>query len=135
MRSYAVAVALPLLTFSALETATAADAARGERLFSQCQICHAIGLQAANQVGPTLNGLDGRPWASVASYNYSPALIAGRDAGRTWNEDALQAWLTDPKAAVPGTKMLFAGLRQPEQRADLIAYLRQFSADGSRRKQ
>ena len=135
MRSYLLAVALTLLACSALGAATTADAARGERLFGQCQICHAIGLQAANQVGPTLNGLDGRLWASIASYNYSPALIAGRDAGRTWNEDALQAWLADPKATVPGTKMLYAGLHQPEQRADLIAYLRQFSADGSRRKQ
>jgi cytochrome c len=85
-----------------------------------CQACHNFQKDQGNKVGPDLYGVVGRPVASVAGFNYSPALKA---KGGTWTFDALNTWLANPRADVPGTLMTFAGVDSEKQRADIIDYL------------
>jgi cytochrome c len=92
----------------------------GTTIAKECQLCHNFGKGQGNKVGPDLYGVVGRPVASEAGFNYSPPLKA---KGGTWTFDALNTWLTDPRADVPGTLMTFAGLPNEKQRADVIAYL------------
>lgn len=96
----------------------AADAAAGEGQFRKCAACHK--LDGSNGVGPHLDGVFGRPIASVEGFSYSEAL-AGLDAN--WDPDHLYAFLQNPKGYAPGTAMAFAGLPKSEDRANLIAYL------------
>jgi cytochrome c len=97
-----------------------ASAEHGAQVAKQCQICHNLQEGQGPKVGPDLYGVVGRPVASVSGFNYTPALKA---KGGTWTFDALDKWLTDPRADVPGTAMTFAGIKNAKQRADLIAYL------------
>ncbi|MCF3974560.1 c-type cytochrome [Paracoccus salsus] len=99
----------------------AADPAAGEKGFGKCKACHK--LDGSDGVGPHLNGVVGRAVASVGGYAYSDAMVAHVAEAPDWTPEALQEFLTNPKADVPGTKMSFAGLKKPEDRADLIAYL------------
>ncbi len=108
--------------------ASAQDVENGKKLFTKCAPCHAIGPGAKNKVGPQLNGILGRPAASVEGFNYSPALKA---AGITWDDASLHTWLIDPKKMVPGTKMFFPGIKDEVERDDLIAYIESINADGS----
>ncbi|MFA5900877.1 MAG: cytochrome c family protein [Hyphomicrobium sp.] len=108
--------------------ASAQDAEAGKKLFMKCAPCHAVGPGAKNKVGPELNGILGRAAASVEGFNYSPALKA---SGITWDDANLHKWLENPKALVPGTKMLFPGVKDEVERDDLIAYIESFNADGS----
>jgi cytochrome c len=101
--------------------AFAADPAAGEKVFKKCAACHAVGADAKNKVGPVLNGIVGRPVASVEGFKYSEPMIAH---GGEWTEDRLAAYLADPKGAVKGNKMAFAGLKKPEEIADVIAFLK-----------
>ena len=93
-------------------------------------MCHQIGEGAKNFVGPELNGLIGRKTGSAPGYNYSDA---NKNSGITWDEAALKEYLTNPKAKIPGTKMIFAGLPNESDRDDLFAYLAQFDADGKKK--
>ncbi|WP_072376748.1 cytochrome c family protein [Hyphomicrobium sp. NDB2Meth4] len=108
--------------------ASAQDAEAGKKLWNKCAPCHAIGPGAKNKVGPELNGLLGRPAASVEGFAYSDAL---KKSGITWDDEKLHKWLENPKALVPGTKMLFPGVKDETQRDDIIAYIESFKADGS----
>ena len=99
------------------------DAANGEKVFIKCKACHE-NEQGVNKIGPTLKGIVGRKTASVEGYTYSEAMKAKGDAGQVWDEATLAAYLPDPKAYVPGTKMAFAGLKNPQEVADVIAYLK-----------
>ncbi len=99
---------------------SAADVAKGETIFKKCAACHK--LDGANAVGPHLNGVVGRPVASVGDFSYSDGMHAH---GGDWTPDALFAFLANPKKVVSGTKMSFAGLPKPEDRADVIAFLEQ----------
>ena len=99
------------------------DAAKGEKVFAKCKACHE-NEKGVNKVGPTLKGLVGRKAASVPDYKYSEAMIAKGAEGVVWDEATLAAYLPDPKAFVPKTKMAFAGLKKPEDVADVIAYLK-----------
>jgi cytochrome c len=109
--------------------AVADDAALGEKVFARCQICHQVGRGAETLVGPALNGLVGRPSGAVGSYPYSEAM---RNAHLVWTPDELARFLKNPRQAVAGTKMGFAGLSKPDDVTNLIAYLRQFGPDGSK---
>lgn len=106
------------------------DPAKGEKVFRKCQACHAVGADAKNKVGPQLNGVVGRDWGAVEGYKYSNALIEMGD-GKVWDEATLDAYLTKPKDVIPKGKMAFAGLRKEQDRADVIAYLAQFNAEGA----
>ena len=122
-----------ILTIAALTclpgVAAAQDAAAGEKVFAKCKVCHQVGETAKNLVGPELNGVVGRPAGSVAGYNYTEA---NKNSGLTWDEATLKEYLKNPKAKVPGTKMIFAGLPKDQDIEDLIAYLKQFAADGKK---
>ena len=124
MLSAATAVILAGLTGSAL---AAGDAGSGEKVFAKCKACHKVGDGAKNGIAPELNGLDGRKAASVEGYNYSDAL---KESGITWNEASFAEFIKNPKAKVPGTKMVFQGLPSDKEAADVWAYLSSFSADG-----
>jgi cytochrome c len=95
------------------------DAAAGQKVFNQCAVCHSPEPET-NKVGPSLFGVVGRASATVGGYSYSAAMKA---ANKTWDEATLDAYLTDPRAAVPGTKMIFAGVKDATQRQNVIAYL------------
>lgn len=96
------------------------DAAKGEKIFIQCRSCHTLDA-GVNRVGPSLHAIVGSAAGQVADYNYSDA---NKKSGLTWDEETLFAYLAAPQKTVPGTKMAFAGLPQPQDRADLIAYLK-----------
>jgi cytochrome c len=114
-----------------LQTAAAQDVEKGQRSFNKCLPCHAIGPGAANKVGPELNGLDGRHAGAVASFNYSDA---NKNSGIVWDETAFKDYIRSPAAKIPGTKMAFAGVTNPQEIVDLWAYLKQFNADGEVKK-
>jgi len=102
----------------------AASAEHGAQVAKQCGACHNFQEGQGPKVGPDLYSVVGRQVASVAGFNYSAALKA---KGGTWTFDALNKWLLDPRADVPGTAMTFAGLPNEKQRADVIAYLNTLS--------
>jgi len=104
-------------------SAQAEDAAAGERTFAQCRACHQVGDAAKNAVGPVLNGLFGRTAGKVEGYTYSQA---NQSSGLVWDETTFREYIRDPKAKIPGTKMIYAGLKDERRIADLIAYLHQF---------
>jgi cytochrome c len=112
-----------------LSAAQAQDAAAGEKVFTQCRACHQIGENAKNAVGPILNGVIGRKAASEEGYNYSPAM---KNSGLTWDEATFHQYIMNPRAMVPGTKMIFAGIKNEQQIKDLTAYLKQFDATGKK---
>ena len=108
--------------------ASAQDVEAGKKVFNKCAPCHAIGPGAKNKVGPELNGILNRAAASVAGFAYSDAL---KKSGLTWDDANLHKWLENPKALVPGTKMVFPGVKDETERNDLIAYIESFKADGA----
>jgi len=108
--------------------AAAQDAQKGEQVFAVCRPCHAIGPDAANMLGPELNGLDGRHAGSVPGYSYSDA---NKNSGIVWNQSTFTRYIQNPQAMVPGTKMFFVGIKDQQQIKDLWAYLSQFDADGN----
>ena len=115
-----------LLALSPL-AAQAQDAEAGQRVFNQCRACHTINQGGRSGVGPNLHGIIGRAAGSVEGFRYSAAMRERAAAGLVWNEDNLSAYIADPKAVVPGGSMSYAGLRNEEQRNNLLAYLRQAS--------
>ena len=112
------------------QAAHAQDAAAGEQVFKKCLICHSIGPGAKNKVGPELNGLDGRHSGSVAGYSYSDA---NKKSGIVWNEETFKKYIKDPRAMVPGTKMIFPGISKEKDVGNLWAYVKQFGADGKKK--
>ncbi len=99
------------------------DAKAGSMVFKKCMACHSA-TEPKNKVGPHLVGIVGKPVASVEGYKYSPAMTAFAAGGKVWDEATLSAYLAAPKAVVPGGKMAFAGLKKPEDLANIIAYLK-----------
>ena len=110
--------------------AHAQDAAAGEKVFAQCRACHQVGPTARNLVGPKLNGLFGRKAGTIEGYNYTDA---NKNSGITWDEATFSEYIKNPRAKIPGTKMIYAGLKDEQRIKDLIAYLKQFDASGNRK--
>ncbi len=130
MKQFAYAVAGGLLAFAPV-AAQAQDAAAGERVFLQCRACHQVGPTARNGVGPQLNGLfDGRKAGTAANYSYSNAYKA---LDKTWDEANFTTYIKDPRGVTPGTKMVYPGLKDEAQIANLVAYLKQFGPDGNKK--
>ena len=118
-----------LLAASHALPASAQDVGAGERSWNKCRACHQIGEGARNLVGPQLNGLIGRHSGSVEGYSYS---AANKNSGITWDEAVFAEYIKDPKAKIPGTKMIFAGIRGDKEIQDLTAFLKQYDKDGNK---
>src|SRR5687767_7595548 len=116
MRQTTLAAVLALLAGTAAG-AGQGDAARGEQLYARCAACHAL---TYDRVGPRHCGLLGRRAGSISGFDYSPAMNRSK---LVWNKETLDRFLADPPKAVPGTTMTYAGVADPKERADLIAYL------------
>jgi cytochrome c len=121
-------LALCVLTASVSES-WAQSAEAGERVYGQCRACHQIGEGARNLVGPQLNGMFGRKSGTVEGYNYTDA---NKSSNITWDVKTFSEYIVDPRGRIPGTKMAFAGIKNPQQVEDLIAYLKQFDATGKK---
>ena len=106
------------------------DAVHGQQVFAHCAACHVIGAAPGTRMGPTLNGVVGRKSAAVAGYNYSAAM---KKSGLKWDAPTLARFLQAPMKVVPGTKMAFAGLPNAQDQADVVAYLKQYRADGTKK--
>jgi cytochrome c len=102
----------------------------GQAVFKKCMACHSVGPTAKNSVGPALNGIIGRKAGTYAGYSYSDA---NKNSGITWSDETLAEYLPSPMDLVPGTKMTFTGLTMPQDVADVIAYLKQFDAQGNKK--
>lgn len=105
------------------------NAVHGQQLFARCSACHTIG-QSGGKMGPALNGVVGRKAGAVAGYAYSPAM---KKSGLTWDAATLARFLQAPSKLVPGTKMFFPGFAAPQDQADVVAYLKQYRGDGSKK--
>jgi cytochrome c len=124
---------LLVVAVTSLATASSAraqDVTAGEASFKKCLACHSIGDGAKNKVGPALNGLDGRKSGTAPDYSYSDA---NKNSGIAWNKDQFLEYITDPKAKIPGTKMIFPGIKNEKERGDLWAYISQFDKDGKKK--
>ncbi len=124
MKRIIAAVAISMVSAS---VAGAQDVTAGATTFKKCAACHDVGPTAKNKVGPVLNGIDGRKSGSVAGYNYSDA---NKGSGITWNEESFLDYIKDPKAKVPNTKMVFAGIKNEAEAKNLWAHLKQYDAEG-----
>lgn len=127
------AALLALGSTAALAQSPAGDPAKGANVFKKCMACHAVGEGAKNKVGPELNGIVGRKMGAVAGFNYSDTLKEHNAKGDVWTPEVLSAYLENPKAYMPGIKMVFAGLPKETDRADLLAYLSSFNEDGTKK--
>ena len=132
MRSLLFAgLAMISFTVGANQAARAQDVAAGEKSFRKCLPCHAIGPGAVNKVGPEQNGLDGRKSGTVEGYTYS---AANKNSGIVWSDETFKEYIADPRAKIPGTKMIFPGNKDPKDATDLWAYIKQFDAEGNIKK-
>jgi cytochrome c len=119
-------IRLPALAGAALATLLLAtpgfaqDAKEGEKAFAKCRACHSL-EDGKNGVGPSLHGVLGRKSGTAPKFNYSKAMA---DKGVTWDEKTLAAYLSDPKAYIPGNKMTFPGIKKDSEMQDLLAYLK-----------
>ncbi len=115
-----ISATLCILASSALSGShSAGDAAKGEKVFKKCKACHVV-EEGKNKTGPSLYGVVGRAAGSIEGYKYSKAMAG---SGLVWDAETLDAYLTNPKKYLKGTKMAFAGLKKEKDRADVIAYL------------
>ncbi len=112
------------------QSTEAQDAAAGETSFKKCFPCHSVGKGAKNKVGPELNDIDGRKSGTTADYSYSDA---NKNSGITWNEAVFKEYIKDPRAKIPGTKMIFPGIKNETEAVDLWAYLKKFGPDGEKK--
>jgi cytochrome c len=106
-----------------------ADLDNGEAKFALCKACHTVIAGGESGVGPNLHGVFGRKAGSLAGFSYSDGLKA---AGFTWDVDHLDKWLTDPRGMIPNTKMTYIGVKDANDRRDVIAYLKIASSDAAK---
>jgi cytochrome c len=130
MKSNVTLVASLFVLLGASGQALAQDVAAGERSFLKCKACHQIGPEAKNAVGPIMNGIIGRKSGQIEGYNYSDA---NKNSGLTWDEATFKEYIKNPKAKIPGTKMVFAGINNETEITNLFAYLVQFDAKGGKK--
>jgi len=112
------------LIWSAGAFALEGNADHGKVVFGKCKVCHQVGPGAKPSTGPVQNNLIGAKAGARAGYNYSAAMKAAGEGGLVWTEENVDKYLENPKGVVAGTKMIFPGLKDPQDRADVIAYLK-----------
>ena len=119
------ASAAPAAAQPAFDLATyVADPVKGEKIAAKCKACHTFDAGGPNRTGPNQWGIVGAPVAHMANFSYSSALLAKKAEFGTWDEKHLHGFLENPREYVPGTKMAFGGIKNPAERADLIAWLK-----------
>lgn len=107
--------------------AQAQDVKAGEKVFAKCKACHTVEEGGKNRVGPNLFGVFGKPvGTNQPDFKYSKALVALGEEGQVWTPELLDAWLANPKGVITKTKMIFPGLKKPDDRTNVIAYIQQF---------
>lgn len=116
-----------LLSGQAALAQAGGDDERGARLFQQCSACHQIGPEAKNRIGPQLNHIFDRAVGHAEDYTYSPGLQKASDEGMIWDYEALDRFIENPRAMFPRTRMSYRGMANPEDRSDLLAWLRKWS--------
>ena len=119
LRSVVIAFALSL---GATGSALAQDAAAGEKVFAKCKACHVVDAPT-NRVGPSLHGVMGRTAGTLEGFKYSESMIQHGKDGLVWSNETIDQYLSDPKGFIPKNKMAFPGLKKPEDRANVIAYI------------
>jgi cytochrome c len=117
------ALVAAVLVGSASAARAEGDAAAGEKAFQSCSACHAV-QPGRTLVGPSLHGVVGRTPGTLEKYRYSGAMVAFGEAGEVWDEATLDTYLTNPRAVVKGTRMVFPGVKDNAQRSNIIAYLK-----------
>ncbi len=123
-RRLALGLATGMVALAGSVALAAGDPSAGEKVFTgKCKVCHVADADE-NKVGPSLYQVFGRQAGTLKGFKYSQAM---KKSGITWTEETLDAYLTDPKSYVKGNKMMFVGLRQEQDRADVIAYLKQIT--------
>ena len=127
MKKLTLSTLIVIASAAACSAAMAQDVAAGKTSFNKCLACHAVGEGARNKVGPVLNGLPGRKSGTVEGYSYTEA---NKSSGLTWDEATFKDYIKDPKAKIPGTKMVFAGIKNEQEASDLWAFLAQYDKDG-----
>ena len=131
MKKLTLSALVALTSMTAATTgALAQDAAAGKSSFNKCLACHAIGEGAKNKVGPVLNGLESRKSGTVEGYSYSEA---NKNSGIVWSKEVFLEYIKDPKGKIPGTKMIFAGIKNEKEAGDLWAYVASFDKDGKQK--
>ena len=126
MKRVVLLSAITATTLLGATLASAQDAENGADVFRRCRACHDVGENAKNKVGPVLNGIIGRKAGTIEGFNYSDANKKAGAEGWVWTEEKMLDYLLNPRAAMPGNKMAFAGLKDEQDRKDLIAYLKKF---------
>src|SRR6516164_2699405 len=119
MRFSSLILALGILLTFAVGPGMAADVEAGKTAFKKCALCHTTEA-GKNKIGPSLFGIVGRKSATLEDFNYSEGM---KKFDHTWDEETLDTYLADPRATVPGTKMIFPGIKDKAERDDVIAYL------------
>jgi cytochrome c len=130
MKAPTLSTLIVIASAAASPAALAQDVAAGKTSFNKCLACHAVGDGAKNKVGPELNGLNGRESGTAEGYSYSEA---NKNSSITWDEATFKDYIKDPKAKIPGTKMVFAGIKNEQEASDLWAFLAQYDKDGKTR--
>ena len=133
MRILMVTAAAMLTTASMATAQEVGDPEAGQRVFNACRACHAVGEGAANKIGPELNGIIGEKPGVVEGYSFSAPFAEWSADKPVWDAELMSTWLADPRGVVPGTKMVYPGLKNPEQLTNVIAYLATFDESGATR--
>jgi cytochrome c len=126
-RTSLLALAMLALLLAVPAAAQDGNVEDGAEVFKKCRACHDIGPEAKNKVGPLLNDILGRHAGSIEGFNYSDANKAAGTQGLVWTDEVLFKYLENPLSFMPGTKMAFAGLKDAQDRKDVIAYLKSFT--------
>ncbi len=125
------ALAASLIAGLALPAWAEGDPAKGEKAFKKCLACHSVEPDAPSKVGPNLHDVVGRKTGTFEGFSFSVVMKTMGEEGHVWTPGELDRFLENPKAVAPGTKMTFAGLKKPEERADVVAYLVSLHPDGA----
>lgn len=112
-------IAIVLSAFAATAAQAAGDVEKGKQVFKQCALCH-TNEPGKNKIGPSLFGVVGRKAGTISNFSYTDAM---KNSGKVWTPQELDTYLTDPRKVVPGTKMIFPGLKNEADRQNVIAYL------------
>lgn len=117
------ACAVALFTAIAVPALAEGDAVKGEKVFKKCAACHSVAADGGSRIGPNLHDVVGRTTGTLEGFKFSDVMIKAGQDGHVWTPEELEHFVENPKKMLPGTKMAFVGLKKPDERADVVAYL------------